>query len=56
MIDFERESNNRIAVARIKVLGVGGGGSNMVNSMVDSGGYDMIDFIVANTDAQALKI
>lgn len=56
MIEFERESNNRIAVARIKVLGVGGGGSNMVNSMVDSAGYDMIDFIVANTDAQALKI
>ena len=56
MIEFERESNNRIAVARIKVLGVGGGGSNMVNSMVESSGYDMIDFIVANTDAQALKI
>ena len=56
MIDFERESNNRIAVARIKVLGVGGGGSNMVNSMIDSTGYEMIDFIVANTDAQALKI
>lgn len=56
MIDFERESNNRIAVARIKVLGVGGGGSNMVNSMIDAAGYDMIDFIVANTDAQALKV
>ncbi len=56
MIDFERESNNRIAVARIKVLGVGGGGSNMVNSMVDATGYEMIDFIVANTDAQSLKI
>ena len=56
MIDFERESNNRIAIARIKVLGVGGGGSNMVNSMIDSTDYDMIDFIVANTDAQALKI
>ena len=56
MIDFERESNNRIAVARIKVLGVGGGGSNMVNSMVDAEGYEMIDFIVANTDAQSLKI
>ena len=54
MIDFERESDNRIAIARIKVLGVGGGGSNMVNSMIDSG-YDTIDFIVANTDAQALK-
>ncbi len=54
MIDFERESDNRITIARIKVLGVGGGGSNMVNSMIDSG-YDTIDFIVANTDAQALK-
>ena len=54
MIDFEREIDNRIAVARIKVLGVGGGGSNMVNSMIDSG-YDTIDYIVANTDAQALK-
>ena len=55
MIDFEREDDNRIAIARIKVLGVGGGGSNMVNSMIDSG-YDTIDFIVANTDAQALKL
>jgi cell division protein FtsZ len=54
MIDFERESDNRITIARIKVLGVGGGGSNMVNSMIDSG-YDTIDYIVANTDAQALK-
>ena len=55
MIDFERESDNRIAVARIKVLGVGGGGSNMVNSMIESG-YETIDFIVANTDAQALTL
>ncbi|MBA3751764.1 cell division protein FtsZ [Candidatus Dependentiae bacterium] len=55
MIDFERESDNRISVARIKVLGVGGGGSNMVNSMIESG-YETIDFIVANTDAQALTL
>ena len=55
MIDFERESDNRIAVARIKVLGVGGGGSNMVNSMIESG-CETIDFIVANTDAQALTL
>ncbi len=54
MIDFERQSDNRIALARIKVLGVGGGGSNMVNKMIESG-YDTIDFIVANTDAQALN-
>ena len=55
MIDFERQSDNRIALARIKVLGVGGGGSNMVNKMIESG-YDTIDFIVANTDAQALNV
>ncbi len=54
MIDFEREIDNRIAIARIKVLGVGGAGSNMVNSMIESG-YDTIDYIVANTDAQALR-
>lgn len=39
--------------ASIKVIGVGGGGSNAVNSMVKAG-LEGIDFIVANTDAQAL--
>lgn len=39
--------------ARIKVVGVGGGGSNAVNRMVSANAYS-IDFIVANTDAQAL--
>ena len=39
--------------ARIKVIGVGGGGSNAVNRMVTAG-LDSVDFIVANTDAQAL--
>ncbi len=39
--------------ARIKVVGVGGGGSNAVNRMVAANAYS-IDFIVANTDAQAL--
>jgi len=41
--------------AKIKVLGVGGAGSNMVNSMID-GGLENISFVVANTDAQALKL
>lgn len=41
--------------AKIKVLGVGGAGSNMVNSMM-SGGLENIGFIIANTDAQALKL
>jgi len=41
------------AFARIKVIGVGGGGSNAVNRMIDEG-IQGVDFIVANTDAQAL--
>ncbi|MEE9332607.1 MAG: cell division protein FtsZ [Granulosicoccaceae bacterium] len=38
----------------IKLIGVGGGGSNAVQHMVASG-IDGVDFICANTDAQALK-
>jgi cell division protein FtsZ len=38
----------------LKVLGLGGGGSNAVNRMIDMG-LEGIDFIVANTDAQALQ-
>src|SRR5216684_3018871 len=41
------------AGARIKVIGVGGGGGNAVNRMVRTG-LDGVDFIVANTDLQAL--
>ena len=41
------------AGARIKVIGVGGGGSNAVNRMVRVG-LDGVEFIVANTDRQAL--
>jgi cell division protein FtsZ len=41
------------AGARIKVIGVGGGGGNAVNRMVHSGLGD-VEFIVANTDQQAL--
>src|SRR6187397_3056831 len=39
--------------AKIKVIGVGGGGGNAVNRMVKAGFGD-VEFIVANTDAQAL--
>ena len=42
------------AGARIKVVGVGGGGSNAVTRMVQSG-LSGVEFIVANTDAQALR-
>ncbi len=40
--------------ARIKVIGVGGGGNNAVNRMIEAG-IDGIEFIAANTDLQALK-
>jgi cell division protein FtsZ len=40
--------------ARIKVVGVGGGGGNALNTMIESR-LKNVDFIAANTDAQALK-
>ncbi|MBI2834855.1 MAG: cell division protein FtsZ [Acidobacteria bacterium] len=43
------------AGARIKVIGVGGGGSNAVNRMVRTG-LEGVEFIVANTDVQALRL
>ncbi len=41
--------------AKIKVIGVGGGGGNAVNRMIDAH-LDGVDFIAANTDSQALKL
>src|SRR6478609_8105651 len=41
--------------ARIKVVGVGGGGSNAVNRML-AAGFDGVEFIIANTDVQALHL
>jgi len=43
-----------ITGARIKVIGVGGGGGNAVNRMMEAG-IEGIEFLVANTDLQALK-
>ena len=43
-----------ITGARIKVIGIGGGGGNAVNRMIESG-IEGIEFLVANTDLQALK-
>src|SRR5712671_1469865 len=44
---------HEVNAARIKVIGVGGGGSNAVNRMVQAG-FEGVEFIVANTDVQAL--
>ena len=40
--------------ARIKVIGVGGGGGNAVNRMIQTG-LEGVEFIAANTDVQALR-
>jgi cell division protein FtsZ len=47
------QTGNYLAV--IKVVGVGGGGSNAVNRMVDAG-LSGVEFVAANTDAQALLV
>src|SRR5690606_11103123 len=41
-------------IAQIKVIGVGGGGSNAVNRMIEAGVQE-VEFIAVNTDAQALN-
>jgi len=41
--------------ARIKVIGVGGGGNNAVNRMI-AAGVEGVEFIAANTDVQALQL
>ena len=51
-ISFNEEPRND---AKIKVIGVGGGGGNAVNRMIDAG-MEGIEFIVANTDLQALRM
>jgi cell division protein FtsZ len=50
-----RLDDDGAASARIKVIGVGGGGSNAVNRMVLAG-FEGVEFVVANTDVQALRM
>ena len=45
---------NEMEKAKIKVIGVGGGGGNTVDTMITRN-IDEVEFIVANTDAQALR-
>src|ERR1700685_3628722 len=51
-ISFNEEARND---AKIKVIGVGGGGGNAVNRMIDAG-MEGIEFVVANADLQALRM
>jgi len=51
---FEFVESELVSTAKIKVIGIGGGGGNAINTMIS---YNLmgVDFITANTDAQALK-
>lgn len=51
MFQFEAELDQ---AAKIKVIGVGGGGGNAVNTMIRNN-VDGVEFLTANTDAQALR-
>lgn len=56
MLDLYQEDQKRHHFgARIKVFGIGGAGGNAVNSMIDDSDIEAVDFIIANTDAQALE-
>jgi cell division protein FtsZ len=50
MLEFDIDTHQ---LAQIKVIGVGGGGSNAVNRMIEAG-IQAVEFITVNTDAQAL--
>jgi len=57
MEEFEieiTETKCHTSGAKIKAIGIGGGGGNMINHMINEGIHS-IDLIVANTDAQALE-
>ncbi len=52
MLEFD---TNMEELAKIKVVGVGGGGNNAVNRMIEDG-VEGVEFITVNTDAQALNL
>ena len=52
MLEFEQGFNH---LATLKVIGVGGGGNNAVNRMIDHG-MNNVEFIAINTDGQALNL
>src|SRR6184192_1841750 len=62
MITFDEKPGDKLAVtydedqltAKIKVIGVGGGGGNAVNRMIQAG-IKGVEFLVCNTDVQAMR-
>ena len=54
-MDQNSQPQSPESFARIKVIGVGGGGCNAVNRMIEEG-LQGIEFITVNTDAQALLL
>jgi cell division protein FtsZ len=52
MIEFDENKN---LAAKVKIIGIGGGGNNAINTMIS---YNLsgVEFIAANTDAQALAV
>src|SRR3977135_2721930 len=64
MSDMQRKADGEVRIqfnedprtnAKIKVIGVGGGGNNAVNRMI-SARVEGVEFVVANTDLQALQM
>ena len=51
---FEISENADMGNAKIRVVGIGGGGCNAVNTMIRAG-LEGVEYVVANTDAQALN-
>ena len=55
-LNLEQEEKKGKLGACLKVVGIGGAGGNAVNSMISSSELESVDFMVANTDAQALNL
>ena len=55
VMPIDLEENNMVEGARIKVIGVGGGGNNAVDRMIEAG-VTKAEFICVNTDLQQLRM
>ncbi len=53
-LSFDLGDDGNFSAARIKVVGVGGAGGNAIRNMIEAGVAD-VEFVVANTDVQALN-